>query len=115
MDKSLLDELYIKAQEIAKETADKLMQYHKSVAEIYYGNHPMSINMEEIEGDDQEKLKALTEKFNQYQDQVIAKAEYAPADKVKLADEMEQIIKEGSERIRKLYDDAINDHNNKRS
>ena len=108
MDKTLLDELYIKAQEIAKETADKLMQYHKSVAEIYYGSHPMSINAEEIEGDDQEKIKEITEKFNQYQEQAIAKAEYAPADKVKLADEMEQIIKEGNEKIRKLYDDALN-------
>jgi 2-oxoglutarate dehydrogenase complex dehydrogenase (E1) component-like enzyme len=109
MDKSLLDELYIKAQEIAKETADKLMQYHKSVAEIYYGSHPMSINAEEIEGDDQEKLKEITEKFNQYQEQAIAKAAYAPADKVKLADEMEKIIKEGNEKIKKLYDDALND------
>ncbi|MFA6056727.1 MAG: hypothetical protein WC756_00910 [Taibaiella sp.] len=109
MDKTLLDELYLKAQEIAKETADKLMQYHKSVAEIYYGSHPMSINVEEIKGDDQEKLKEITEKFNQYQEQAIAKAEYAPADKMKLADEMEQIIKEGNEKIRKLYDDALND------
>jgi hypothetical protein len=111
MDKTLLDELYLKAQEIAKETADKLMQYHKSVAEIYYGNHPMSINAEEIEGDDQERLREITEKFNQYQEQAIAKAEYAPADKMKLADEMEQIIKEGNEKIRKLYDDALNPQN----
>ena len=109
MDKSLLDELYIKAQEIAKETADKLMQYHKSVAEIYYGSHPMSINAEEITGDDPEKLREITEKFNQYQEQAIAKAEYAPADKMKQADEMEQIIKEGNEKIRKLYDDALKD------
>jgi hypothetical protein len=114
MDKTLLDELYLKAQEIAKETADKLMQYHKSVAEIYYGSHPMSINAEEIKGDDQEKVREITEKFNQYQEQAIAKAEYAPADKVKLADEMEQIIKEGNEKIRKLYDDALNDQSNKR-
>ena len=107
MDKALLDELYNKAQEIAKETADKLMQYHKSVAEVYYGSHPLSINVEQIEGDNQEKLRAIAEKFNEYQEQTKSKAEYAPADKVKQANEMEALVKEGNEQIKKLYDDAI--------
>jgi hypothetical protein len=106
MDKVILDELYSKAQEIAKETADKLMQYHRSVAEIYYSNNPSSIDIECF-GDD-EKLKTIAEKFMEFQEQAKAKAEFAPADKIKQAEEMETIIKEGNERIKKLYNDAIN-------
>lgn len=111
MDKALLDELYLKAQEIAKETAEKLLQYHKSVAEIYYGSNPLSINVDNIEGEDQERIKAIAEKFNEYQALAIAKAEFAPADKIHQANEMEEIIKEGNERIKQLYNDAIHGQN----
>lgn len=112
MDKALLDELYVKAQEIAKETAAKLMQYHKSVAEIYYGSNPLSINPEELTGEEHAHAREIAEQFNQYQEDAIAKSAFAPADKVKLANEMEEIIKEGNEKIKKLYDDAINAQNN---
>jgi len=105
----LLDELYRKAEAIAKETADKLMQYHKSVAEIYYASNPLSINVDEVAGEDTVRMKALAEKFNEYQQEATSRAEFAPADKVKQAGEMEAIIKAGNERIRKLYDDALNE------
>jgi hypothetical protein len=111
MDKELLDALYNKAQEIAKETANKLMQYHRSVAEVYYGSNPLSINADDLNGEDQAEARAVAEKYNQYQEDAIAKADYAPADKVRQANEMEEIIKEGNTRIKKLYEDAINDQN----
>lgn len=111
MDKELLDVLYNKAQEIAKETANKLMQYHRSIAEVYYGSNPLSINADDLTGDDQTEARNVAEKFNLYQADAISKSEYAPAEKVTQANEMEEIIKEGNARIKKLYEDAINGQN----
>lgn len=107
MDQAILEACYQKAQAIAQETAGKLMQFHKSVAEIYYGNNPLTINPEDMPGEDAGKIREMAEKYNQYQEQAIAKAAYAPADKVKQAKEMEAIIRNGNEQIRKLYDDLL--------
>lgn len=107
MEKALLEELYKQAQTIAKETAGKLTQYHKSIAEVLYSNNPISINAEGFEGVENENIKEIAEKFNQYQELATVRSEYAPEDKVRLAKEMETIIIEGNKRIKKLYDDAI--------
>lgn len=112
MEKALLEELYKQAEVIAKETAGKLTQYNKSITEVFYSNNPITINAEGFEGAENEKIKEIAEKFNQYQEQAIARSEYAPDDKVKQAQEMETIIIEGNRRIKKLYDDAIKGQKN---
>lgn len=111
MDKTILEELYQQAQVIAKETATRLAQYHKSVSEIFYGNNPMPIDTGSFpEGTQQQQMKDIAEKHNRFQEQASAKVTFAPEDKMRQAREMEQILQEGNDKIKQLYAERIKEY-----
>lgn len=107
MDKSLIAALYQQAEEIAKETAAKLGVFSKQAAEVLYGQHNIIVDPETIQD---EKVKHIAEQFLLYQQGAIAKADFAPIDKLKEAAEMKKIVEEGGERIRRLYEEGTRMH-----
>lgn len=112
MDQTLLAELQKKAEAIAKETATRLAQFHKSVAELLYSSTDGGNATPENRHMPDDTARNIAEKSQRYLEQAAEKAHFAPEDKWKQARAMEQIVQEGNERIRRLYEDAIRSQQN---
>lgn len=107
MERALLDDLYKQAEEIARETGNRLMKFSKQAAEILYSQNPVDIDPDKMEAAGDTQANVIAEKFRAYQETVLKKAEYAPLEKHQEAEEIKRILEESNARIKKLYQEGL--------
>lgn len=111
IEKEYLKELAEKAAAIAMDTAEKLKHFSRDTAMVMYGSQLVEIKVKPAFTGESVHKKMTNEEANKKLDKMMEQAktkwQYATEADKKKAKEMEQVVLEGKQKIKKLYEDAL--------